>query len=182
VYDDDDERESPPMVVGAVAAGVAPLPFIGVYAIMFLIHGSIHPINPPDVTTTKGGEFAAGLVALAVFILASAALLMFLNGRRRWPFALTQLAVLGAAIAFFVDETAGGQTVSFLVILTSVAALLLGFSPQGWEQVRRTPPRFIAIAYRRPVPPRVPVPTALEAPAPATVAEPFPGDVPASTV
>ena len=72
MYDDDDEREAPPLVVGAVSAGVAPLPFIAVYAIMFLIHGSIHPVNPPDVTRTKGGEFAAGLVALAVFILASA--------------------------------------------------------------------------------------------------------------
>jgi hypothetical protein len=139
--------------VGAVSAGVAPLPFIAVYAIMFLIHGSVHPVNPPDVTRTKGGEFAAGLVALAVFILASTALLMFLNGRRRWPFALIQLAVLGAAIAFFIDQTAGGQTISFLVILTSVAALVLAFAPQCWEYMRRTPPRLVARVYRSPAPP-----------------------------
>jgi hypothetical protein len=179
VYDDDD-RETPPMVVGAVAAGVTPLPFIGVYAIMFLIHGSIHPVNPPDVTRTKGGEFAAGLVALAVFLLASTALLMFLNGTRRWPFAVMQLAILGTAIAFFVDETKGGQTISFLVILTSVAALVLAFSPQGWEHVRRTPPRLVSLAYRRAVPPRVPIPAALEPPAPADLA-PVAEELPATS-
>jgi hypothetical protein len=163
VYDDD-ERDSPPLVVGAVAAGVTPLPFIGVYAIMFLIHGSIHPVNPPDVTRTQGGELAAGFVALAVFLLASVALLMFLNGTRRWPFAITQAAILGTAIWFFADQTKGGATVSFLVILTSVAALGLAFAPQGWEHVRRPPPRVVALIYRRPVPPRVALPGALEAP------------------
>ena len=176
---DDDEQESPPIVVAAVAAGVTPLPFIGIYAIMFLIHGSIHPINPPDVTTTKGGEFVAGLVAAAVFILASVALLMFLNGRRRWPFVLTQLTVLGAAIAFFIDETAGGQTISFLVMLTSAAAILLAFAPQGWEHIRQTPPRMVARAYRRPVPPKVRIPAAVEAPEPMPVVEPVPDGQPA---
>ena len=70
---------------------------------------------------------------------------MFLNGRRRWPFVLIQLAMLGAAIAFFIDQTAGGQTISFLVILTSVVALVLAFAPQCWDYVRRTPPRFVAL-------------------------------------
>jgi hypothetical protein len=172
VYDDDDERETPPLVVGAVAAGVAALPFIGVYAIMFLVHGSVHPVNPPDVTRTHGGEFAAGLVALAVFIVMSVAVLMFLNGTRRWPFVLVQLAVLGTAIWFFVDGTKGGPTISFFIMLTSFAAVVLACAPQGWDHVRRTPPRFVSLAYRRPVPPRVPIPA---------VIAPVPEDVPASS-
>jgi hypothetical protein len=145
VYDDE-ERETPPQVVGAVAAGVAPLPFIGVYAIMFLIHGSVHPVNPPDVTRTHGGEFAAGLVALAVFILATVAVLMFLNGTRRWPFVIMELAILGTATAFFIDETSGGPAISFLVMLTSFAAVVLAFAPQSWHHVGRTPPRLPARA------------------------------------
>jgi hypothetical protein len=171
VYDDD-ERETPPLVVGAVAAGVAALPFIGVYAIMFLVHGSIHPVNPPDVTRTKGGEFAAGSVALVVFILASVAVLMFLNGSRRWPFLLVQVAVLGTAIWFYVDETKGGRGISLFIMLTSFAAVVLACAPQGWEHVRRTPPRLVSLAYRRPVPPRAPIPA---------VIAPAPEDVPVST-
>lgn len=169
MYDDED-RESPPVVVGAVAAAVAALPFIGVYAIMFLVHGSIHPVNPPDVTRTKGGEFGAGLVALAVFILASVALLMFLNGSRRWPFVVMQLAILGTAIWFFVDTTKGGPVISFLIMLTSFAAIVLAFAPQGWEHVRRRPPRLVSQAYLRPVPPVVAIPAA--APAPEDVSAP----------
>lgn len=146
---DDEVRDTPLSVICAVAAGVMPLPFLAVYAVTFLVHGSIHPVNPPDVTTTKGGEFVVGLIALAVFVLVTISVLWLLNARRRWPFAIMQAAILGTAIDFFVDDTKGGPAISFLIILTSLAAVVLAFLPQTWEHLRRPVPRLIAPLYGR---------------------------------
>lgn len=64
---DDDERDTPPVVVAAVALGAAPLPFLAVYAVLFLTHGSVHPVQPPDITSSTSGEFIAGCVAALLF-------------------------------------------------------------------------------------------------------------------
>lgn len=133
--DDDEPRATPPAVVGAVAVGTAPLPFLAVYAVLFIIHGGIHPVAPPDVTTTAHGELVAGIVALVLFVLVLVSLLWLLNGRRRWPFAIVQLAVLGTAFDFVLDATKGGTSVSILLIVTSLIALGCGFAPQAWEHV-----------------------------------------------
>jgi hypothetical protein len=123
VRDTDEVRETPPAVVGAVAAGTAPLPFLAVYAVVFIVHGGFHPVFPPDITSTAHGELVAGIIALALFAVAVAALLWMLNGRRRWPFVAVQLGVLAAAVYFLVDGTKGGSVVSFLLAAASVAAL-----------------------------------------------------------
>ena len=94
--EDDDPREAPPTVVGATAAGVAPLPFLAVYAVLFISHGSFHPVVPPDITTTKHGELVAGFIALGLFIVEALSVLWLMNGRRRWLFVLTQAATLAA--------------------------------------------------------------------------------------
>ena len=47
-----------------MAAGVAPLPFLAVYAILFIARGTVLPVIPPDVGNSKGDELVAGLVAL----------------------------------------------------------------------------------------------------------------------
>jgi hypothetical protein len=168
---DDDVRDTPLAVVGAVAAGLMPLPFLAVYAVMFLVHGSIHPVNPPDVTRTKGGEFVVGLITLALFVLITVSLLWLLNARRRWPFVILQLAVLGTAIDFLVDGTKGGPVISFLIILTSLAAVVLAFAPPAWEHLGQAPPRLLARAYgrreaRAAVPDAVPLDVASEVAAP----------------
>ena len=93
--DDDDMREAPPAVIGAVAAGVAPTPFLAVYAVLFIAHGFFHPVQPPDITTTNTGEKIAGVVALALLLVMVLTIFWFLNGRRRWPFVIGQLATLG---------------------------------------------------------------------------------------
>jgi hypothetical protein len=119
-----------------------------VYAALFIVHGSVHPVNPPDVTTTKGGELVAGIIALVVFIVLTITLLWFLSGRRRWPFAIGQLGVLGAAIDFLVDPTKGGPVISFLIAVTSVLAVVLAFAPQSWEYVGGQAPAGLAAAFR----------------------------------
>jgi hypothetical protein len=147
VLDDDDVRETPPAVVGAVALGTAPLPFLAVYTVLFLVHGSVHPVQPPDVTSTKQGEFIAGWIALGVFIVTAVSLLWLVNRRRRWPFVIVQLGILATAIDFLVDDTAGGQFISLLIVITSALALVLSFAPQSWEHVHQRAPSLLARLY-----------------------------------
>jgi hypothetical protein len=145
VVDDDVEREAPPIVVGAVAAGSVPVPFLGVYAVMFIIHGKFHPVVPPDITGSQRGEFIAGIIALVLFVVSFVAVVMLLNGTRRWPFVIVQAAVLAGAIDLIVDSTRGGGVVGFALIVTSVIALVLAFFPATsayvWRRPRRIRPR-----------------------------------------
>jgi hypothetical protein len=140
VYDDED-REAPATVVGSVAAGAVPLPFLAVYAVMFIVHGGFHPVVPPDITSTQHGELVAGIVALVLLVIASVAVLWMLNGRRRWPFVIVQLATLGTAVDFIVDTTRGGRFISGVLVLTALLALVLAYVPQSWPYFRpeRTP-------------------------------------------
>jgi hypothetical protein len=137
-----DERElvdTPSVVVGAAAAGTAPLPFLAVYAVMFIVHGGIHKVAPPDITSSSHGELVAGVIALVAFVVALVAMLWLLNGTRRWPFLLAQLAVLATAIDFLIDETKGGRPVSFVVALAALAALVLACLPATSAYVSRKP-------------------------------------------
>lgn len=139
---DDEVRDAPNAVVWAVAAGTAALPFLAVYAVMFIVHGGIHRVVPPDITNTSRGELIAGVVALALFVVDLAALLWMMNGRRRWPFLLVQLGMLGTAIDFFIDVTKGGRVVSFVVALASVAAIVCALLPPAWEYFGRPTPKL----------------------------------------
>ena len=96
--DDDIDRDAPPVVIGAVAAGVAPLPFLAVYAVLFIARGTVHPVTPPDVGNSKTTELIAGLIALALFIIGSLAAFWLLDGRRRWLFVVCQAALLATSI------------------------------------------------------------------------------------
>ena len=145
---DDEVRETPSAVVWAVACGTASLPFLAVYAVMFIVHGGIHKVAPPDITSTAHGELIAGVIALAGFVVALVALLWMLNGRRRWPFVLVQLAMLGIAVDFVLDDTKGGRLISVIVAVTALAAAVLAFAPQSWEYVGRRAP----VRRRRAVP------------------------------
>jgi hypothetical protein len=141
VRDDDEVRETPPAVVGAVAAGTAPLPFLAVYAVMFIVHGGFHPVVPPDITDSARGELIAGLIALVAFVIAVVALVWMLNGRRRWPFVLVQVAVLVTAVDLLLDDTESGRFISFVLGLAAAVALVLAFVGPSWEHVGRPRPQ-----------------------------------------
>lgn len=147
VHSDDDVRETPGSVVGAVSFGTAPLPFLAVYAALFILHGWLRPVHPPDITSSQTGELIAGIIAAAVFVLLSLTLWLFLNGRRRWPFVLGQLVVLGTSIYFLFSDTAGGTIVSLLVLLATLIALVLAFAPSAWEHVDQRSPKFVERVY-----------------------------------
>lgn len=135
--DDDDPGEAPPAVVGATAAGVAPLPFLAVYAVLFISHGSFHPVVPPDITSTKHGELIAGLIALALLIVDLVSVIWLMNGRRRWLFLLTQLATLGTCAWFLSDRTTGSPILPVVLLVTSSVALVLALLPPSGAYVRR---------------------------------------------
>jgi hypothetical protein len=148
--DVDRTRETPGAVVGAVALGTAPVPFLGVYAIMFIVHGGFHHVIPPDITSSARGELWAGIITLALFVVALVVLFWMYNGTRRWPFALAQLAVLGTAIDFLLDETKGGPAVSVVLAGSSAVALVLAFAPASWRHMGHAAPH--RPAKRVPVP------------------------------
>jgi len=133
-YDNDDYPiPTPPSVVAAAAFGTIPIPFIAVYAVLFIVHGTVHPVVPPDITNSKNGELVAGIIAAVLLLISLVALLWVVNGRRRWPFVLVQLGMLGAACYFLVDKTAGGTTASVAIAVTTLGALITIFVPSAWE-------------------------------------------------
>lgn len=143
--DDDDfvHEDAPPVVVGAVAAGVTPLPFLAVYAILFIARGTVHPVTPPDVGHSKTAELVAGLIALALFVLGSLAAFWLLDARRRWPFMAYQFALLVTAVYLIVDRTSGAATIPVLLTATALIALVLGSLPQTWTYLRQDVPSWL---------------------------------------
>jgi hypothetical protein len=143
VIDDDFPRETPPSVIGSIAAGVAPLPFLLVYSVIFISHGVFYPIQPPDITSTRTGEAIAGFLAVLVALIIIVTIWWFLGGRRRWTFVVSQLAVLVTTIAFVADPNTGSPTVPLVLIVTSAAALVLAFVPGSNEHMAWQLPRFV---------------------------------------
>ena len=141
---DDHARDTPPAVIAAVAAGTGALPFLAVYAAIFIIHGGFHHVVPPDVTDSNRGELIAGLVCLAAFVVTLTTLVWLLNAHRRWPFAVVQAALLAASVDLLIDPTSGGRVVSGLVAVTSLVALVLCAHPQMWDHLGRPRPRWTA--------------------------------------
>lgn len=146
--DDDDPGEAPPAVVAGTAAGIAPLPFLAVYAVLFISHGSFHPVVPPDITSSRHGELVAGFVALGLFLVEFLAVIWFMNGRRRWLFLLTQAAALGASIYLLSDRTSGSPILPIVLVITSSVALVLALLPQSGEYVRRPNRRRLFVRTR----------------------------------
>jgi hypothetical protein len=147
--DPDLDHETPPAVVGSVAAGTAPLPFLAVYAVLFIVHGGFHHVVPPDVTRTDKGELGVGLVCLVAFLIGAVTELWLLNGRWRWPFVVVQAAFLALAIDFLIDPTKGGRVVSGLVAVAALVALVLAAHPQAWEHVGLGVPRWLGRVFGR---------------------------------
>lgn len=134
----DDDTPTPANVTVAIAAGVLPLPFLAVYAVIFIAHGSVRPVNPPDITTTKGGELVAGLLALLILIVFSMSVYWFLHGRWPWLFVLGQLATLGTCIWLIVDRTTGAIAVPVVLAVTSLIALAAVLYPVTHRFITRT--------------------------------------------
>lgn len=157
---DDYTHQTPGAVTGAVACGVAPVPVLAVYTVIFLIHGTIRPTHPPDVTSTTHGELVVGCIAAILLLAFVTSLFWLLNGRRRWPAAILELAALAGAVDVLVDPTIGGRMVAGLIGITSLVSLVLMFAPASWWWLERPTPRSIEamsrLVQRRAAPAREP--------------------------
>ncbi len=129
----DGHRETPPTVIGAIAAGVAPAPFLVTYSVLFILHGTVFPVDPPDITGSKGGEALAGVVALAFLAVIVVGLGWLLSQRTRWLFLVGQVATLAVSVDFLLDSSSGRPAVPFVLALTSSAAIVLGCVPRSWR-------------------------------------------------
>lgn len=127
-----ENQETPPTVIGAIAAGVAPAPFLLTYAVLFILHGTVFPVDPPDITGSQGGEALSGLVALVFLLLLVLSLAWFLSGRTRWLFLAGQGATLGTCINFLLDSSSGRPEVPIVLIIASGLAIVLGCVPPSW--------------------------------------------------
>jgi xanthine/uracil permease len=137
---DEPPLETPGPVIASIALGVGPLPFLGVYSVLFIVHGMFYPVQPPDITSSQGGEAIAGWVAFALLCYGILTILWFLGGHRRWPFVLGQLAAFATSVDFIADSTTGSPAIPSLLVLTSGAALVLAMLPSSWDYIGRYPP------------------------------------------
>ena len=101
------------------------------YALLFLLHGLVYPVQPPDIGNSQTAEAVAGFVALVLLILGAVTIMWFLNGRRRWPFLLLQAATLGTAVFFLIDPRTQSWAVPGVLAFTSITAIVLAFAPES---------------------------------------------------
>ena len=137
--EEDVHHEPTGQVIGAVALGVGPLPFLAVYSVLFIGHGFFYPTQPVDITNSDTGEGIAGILAALLFLVGVMTIYWLLNGNRRWPYVIGQLATFATALDFIIDKTKGSPGVPLMLAATSGIALVLSALPSttGWIRLRR---------------------------------------------
>ncbi len=131
-----DPRRSPATVIAAVAAATVVLPFLMVYAFLFLVRGLFVQVEQPDITGSRSGEAAAGVVALAFGILVVWGMISLLNGQHRIAFWAGQLITAGAAVFLLLDSSSGQPQVPAVLLVAALLALGLSISPASTRWVR----------------------------------------------
>lgn len=132
--------DAPPIVLGAVAAGTVPTPFLAVYAGLFVLRGLFVKTDQPDVFDSHGLEALAGLGIAVFLVLTVVGLTRFIGGRAPWLFFATQVAVLVASGWLLLDRTSGDPQLPALLLVGSIVALVLGavLPSLRWTGVLRT--------------------------------------------
>jgi hypothetical protein len=147
VSDERDPRQTPGIVIGAVAAATVVVPFLIVYAFLFIARGIFVSVEQPDITSSRHGEAAAGLVALAFLVLVLWGMLRLLNGSNRVPFWAGQLIALAVSVGFVLDSSSGDPQVPVVTAIASALAIALSLTPPASRWVasaggeREPPPR-----------------------------------------
>ncbi|UQX87163.1 hypothetical protein M6D93_12730 [Jatrophihabitans telluris] len=131
-----DPNRTPGTVIGAVAAGTVVVPFLIVYALLFIARGTFVPVAQPDITNSRAGETAAGVIALVFLFVVFAGMGRLLNGRGRWLFIGGQLLALAISVDFLVDTSTGDPQVPAAVLIGAAVAIVLALVPTSWAWVR----------------------------------------------
>jgi hypothetical protein len=130
-----DPNRTPGTVIAAVAGGTVVVPFLIIYAALFIARGTFVEISTPDVTSSRTGEAIAGVAALLVLVVVLAGMGRLLNGRGRWLFVTTQCGFAAVAVLLLLDSSSGEPEVPVVVLLGSLAAIALAVVPSSWAWV-----------------------------------------------
>jgi hypothetical protein len=131
-----DPHRTPGTIIGAVAAGTVVVPFLIVYAFLFIARGLFIQVEQPDVTSSRTGEATAGFIALLFLVLVFVGMGRLLNGRDRWLFLTGQFIAFAVAVDFLIDSSSGEPQVPALVLLGSLVAMVLACVPTSWAWVQ----------------------------------------------
>jgi hypothetical protein len=131
-----DPNRTPGTVISAVAAGTVVVPFLMVYAFLFIARGAFVNVDQPDITSSRTGETIAGLIALGFLLIVLVGIGRLLNGRGRWLFLLGQSIALGLSVDFLFDSSTGQPQVPAVVLTASLVAIVLACLPTSWAWVR----------------------------------------------
>lgn len=131
-----EEYRTPGVVIAAVAAATVVVPFLMVYAFLFIVRGMFVQVEQPDITDSRSGEAVAGFVALAFLVFVLWGMIRLLNGQRRPIFWLGQLITAGTAVKLLVDSSSGNPQVPAVVLAAALLALVLSVLPASTQWVR----------------------------------------------
>ena len=124
-----DPHQTPGIVIGAVAAATVVVPFLIVYAFLFVARGLFVQVEQPDITGSRHGEAVAGFIALAFLILVLWGMLRLLNGANRVVFWIGQLIALAGSVGFVLDSSSGEPQVPVVTAIAAALALALSLTP-----------------------------------------------------
>lgn len=129
VSEERDPRQTPGIVIAAVAAATVVVPFLIVYSFLFIARGIFVDVEQPDITGSRHGEAAAGLVALVYLVFVLWGMLRLLNGSNRVVFWLGQLIALITSVGFVLDSASGDPQVPVVTGLATALAIGLSLTP-----------------------------------------------------
>ena len=130
-----DPNRTPGTVIGAVAAGNVVVPFLIVYAFLFIARGIFVSVSTPDITSSRTGEAIAGFVALIFLFFVFAGMGRLLNGRGRLVFLAGQAIVAVTSVWLLLDAASGEPEVPALTLIGALIALVLAVVPTSWAWV-----------------------------------------------
>jgi hypothetical protein len=133
-----DPHRTPGVVIAAVSAATVVVPFLIVYAFLFIMRGLFVQVEQPDITGTRSGEAVAGFIALAFLIFVLWGMLRLLNGRNRLVFWAGQLLAAAIAARLLSDTSFGDRQVPAGVLVAAVLAVVLSVLPSATRWVRTT--------------------------------------------
>jgi hypothetical protein len=129
VNEERDPTRTPGVVIGAVAAATVVVPFLIVYSFLFIARGLFVEVEQPDITGSRHGEAAAGLVALVFLAFVFWGMLRMLNGANRVVFWLGQAIALAVSVVFVLDSSSGDPQVPVVTGLAAGLAIVLSLTP-----------------------------------------------------
>lgn len=124
-----DPRQTPGVVIAAVAAATVVVPFLIVYAFLFIARGIFVDVEQPDITSSRHGEAAAGLVATVFLVFVLWGMFRMLNGANRVVFWIGQLIALAGSVGFVLDSSSGDPQVPVVTAIAAALALALSLTP-----------------------------------------------------